>query len=190
VTIKNLNFIRAIPGIGARLYEALQSIQQQATATEQQTNANGSSQPQAPPAINGVHVSTGPGGEFQVAITDNNQISRGVKYFAEHDTSPNFTNPHVIDMGTSRNHSTYLGSQALYWRAYSSYQSSPPSAPAYHGGAAQPLAVTGGVIGTRAPSMGSGTGAPRQGLSGPGPVAQRNSKSGFNWTAQSLSKVP
>ena len=188
MTISQLAFIRTIPIIGSRLYDSLKSIQDQVSNIETQTNTNSSAQPTAPPAINGVHVSTGPGGEFQIAITDQNQISRGINYWAEHDSDPNFSNPHIIDMGQSRNHSVYLGSQALHWRAYSSYPSSPSSPAAYHGSAGQPLPVTGGVPGPRAQSQGAGTGAPRQGLHGPGPVPQRSATSGFDPNAQSAAR--
>ena len=184
MTISQLAFIRTIPVIGSRLYDSLKSVQDQVSNLETQTNTNAQAQPTAPPAINGVHVSTGPGGEFQIAITDQNQISRGINYWAEHDSDPNFSNPHIIDMGQSRNHSVYLGAQALHWRAYSSYPASPSSPAQYHGSAAQPLPVMGGVPGPRAQSQGAGTGAPAQGLHGPGPVPQRAATSGFNWTAQ------
>jgi hypothetical protein len=184
MNIPNLQFIRSLPDIGARLYEAFKAVQDQTTNIEQQTNTAAQQQPTSPPPINKIHVSTGPGGEFQIAITDNGQISRGINYFAEHDSSPNFTNPHVVDMGQSRNASLYLGNQTLHWRGYSSYASSLPSVPAYHGSQSQPIPVTGGVPGIRSQSQGSGTGAPGQGLQGPGPVPTRSANSGFNWTAQ------
>lgn len=178
---------KIIPGsenIGRDLHKALTSIQGQSTNTEQQANTNPNGQPTAPPAINGFHVSTGPGGEFQLAITDNSEVSRGVKYWAEHATNPQFTNAHAIDIGQTRNHSVYLGNQTLYWRAYSSYGASPPSNHVYHGSAVRPIAVTGGVAGTRAPSQGSGTGAAGQSGVGPGPVPKRTATAGFDWKAQ------
>lgn len=177
--LRNLEYIRSIPVFGARLYESLVDVQNQASATEQQTNSNALGQPTPPPAINNLHVSTGPGGEFQLAITDSNKISRGINYWAEHADNPHFNNPHIIDMGQSRNHSVYLGGQSLYWRAYSSYPSSPTSPAVYHGSQAQPAAVRGGVTGVRSASQGAGTGAPGQGLYGPGPVAQRGVATGF-----------
>ena len=182
--IPNLQFIRSLPGIGSRLYESLKAVQDQTSNIEQQTNSAAQQQPAPPPAIDALQVSTGPGGEFQVAITDNGQISRGIQYFAEHDSDPNFTNPHVIDMGQSRNASVFMGAQTLHWRAYSAYSGSMPSAPAYHGSPTQPIPVTGGIAGPRSQSQGSGTGAPRQGLQGRGPVPQRTPASGYNWTAQ------
>lgn len=184
MTVQQLAWIRTIPVLGSRLYDALKSVQDQVTNIETQTNTSAQSQPQAPPPINSLHVSTGPGGEFQIAISDSNQISRGINYWAEHDSDPNFSNPHIIDMGQSRNHSVYLGVQTLHWRAYSSYPSSPSSPAAYHGSAAQPLPVTGAIPGPRAQSQGAGTGAPSQGLHGPGPVPQRSPTAGFDWTAQ------
>lgn len=184
MNIPNLKFIRGIPQIGARLYEALLAVQNQATSTEAQANTNSNGQPAPPPAINGLHVSTGPGGEFQIAITDNGQISRGINYWAEHADNPQFNNPHHIDMGQSRNTSVYMGPQKLYWRAYSSYDASGASPAVYHGGAAQPLPVQGGIVGSRASSQGAGTGAPGQGLHGPGPVPVRDSAAGFDWKSQ------
>lgn len=182
--IENLTWIRTIPMIGNRLYDAFKSIQQQTTNIETQTNSNAQTQPGPPPAVNGLHVSTGPGGEFQIAITDNGQIQRGINYWVEHSDNPQFSNPHHIDMGQSRNASVYMGSQALYWRAYSSYPSSPSSAAVYHGSQSQPMPVTGGQIGLRSQSQGAGTGAPGQGLQGPGPVPARTPFAGFDWKAQ------
>lgn len=187
--IPQLNWIRklsidGVPDFGARLFKAMRGIQTQVTNIERQGNFSAQAQPAAPPAIQGVHVSTGPGGEFQIAISDTGQVNRGINYFVEHDSDPNFSNPHVIDMGQSRNHSVYMGGQTLHWRAYSAYPGSDASPAAYHGSAADPLPVQGGVAGARAPSQGSGTGAPAQGLVGPGPVPARTDTSGFNWNAQ------
>jgi hypothetical protein len=181
MNIKNLDYIRGLkssdfPDIGAKLYEALKSIADQAANTQQQTNTNPKGQPTPPPAINALKV-TGQNGHFNLAIEDNNPIYRGVQYYAEHDTSPNFTNPQVIHLGDARNHNVFLGNQTLYWRAYSSYSSSAPSAPAYHGSAATPSPVIGGgnVGGPLfQPSQGSGTGTPGQGLAGPGLVPFRS----------------
>lgn len=180
--VKNLASIKA--QFGARLYEALQSIQDQSVTMQQQTNSNATGEPAPPPPIAGVHVSTGPGGEFQVAISDPGQISRGINYFAEHADNPQFTNSHIVDMGQSRNLSAHMGSQSLYWLAYSSYSGSRPSQAAYHGSQSAPVPVKGGVAGVRSQSQGSGTGAPGQGLVGPGPVQQRNITAGFDWKAR------
>lgn len=179
--IKNLAYLRTLkssdfPDLGSKLAEALQSIASQATNVEQQVNGNPSGQPQAPPAINGVKV-TGQNGHFNVAIQDPNTIYRGVQYFVEHADNPQFTNSHIVHMGDSRNANLFLGNTTRYFRAYSSYSSSPPSAAAYHGSAAAPLAVKGGgTVGPPAfqPSESSGTGTPGQALTGPGPVPFRS----------------
>lgn len=179
--IQNLELFRAKDKY---LYEALSSIQTQTGQIETQGNFNATGNPPVPPPIGQLVVTTGPSGEFQITIHDSGEFGRGNNYFAEHDTSPAFSNPHVVDMGQSRNHSIYLGNQKLYWRAYSASISGSPSSPAYHGGNATPKAVQGGIPGNRAPSQGSGTGAPGVGLLGPGPVQTRGPKSGYNHKAQ------
>lgn len=181
---------RPIPGsddLGRHIFEALRSVQTQATNTESQTNANPNGQPTTPPNINSVKVTTGPAGEFQIAINDTGEISRGINYFAEHATTPAFSDAHAIDMGQSRNYSVNMGSQALHWRAYSAYPGSQPSALVYHGGSPTASMVQGGVIGVRAPSQGTGTAAPGHMGQGPGPVPQRSATCGYNWKAQSRS---
>ena len=49
MTIANLAFIRSIPEIGPKLYEALRSIQDQASAVESQVNGNPTGAPNPPP---------------------------------------------------------------------------------------------------------------------------------------------
>jgi hypothetical protein len=178
---KNLAYIRGLtsqdlPGFGAKLYETLTAIIQQQQTLAQQVNGNPTGQPVPPPAVNAVKV-TGQNGHFDISIQDSNQIYRGIQYFAEYSQDKNFSNPRVIPMGDSRNHTVFLGNQNLYWRAYSSYASSSPSSPAYHGGAATPAPVAGGgSIGGPAfqDSQGSGTGTPGQGVTGPGPIPFRS----------------
>jgi hypothetical protein len=78
-------------------------------------------------------------------------------YFAESDATPGFTTPRVYFLGSSRNLYVQLGNQTLYWRAYSQYVGSSPSAPVTFGTPA--TAVTGGGSSgpTPLPSGGSGT---------------------------------
>ena len=90
---------------------------------------------------------------------------------AEYDTTPAFSNPQFHYMGVARNSNVFLGAGTYYWRAYSFYPGSAPSAAAYHGGEKTPLPVSGGgVVGSPQfqSSEGSGTGPARQGLQGPG----------------------
>lgn len=172
-TIRNLDFIR---NENPRLYEALQDIIQQHANTSQQGNLNPTGQPEPPPAISSLKV-TASNGHFQVAINDPNPIYRGISYFVEHADNPQFTNAHIEELGSSRNANFFLGNVTRYWRAYSSYPSSAPGPPAYHGGSV-PMAVVGGgsIPGPSfQASQGSGTGTPGQGLTGPGITPFRGS---------------
>lgn len=177
MSVRNLDFIRNIPVFGTRLYEALRDLDNQHQALASQTNGNSTGQPLAPPAINSLKVVAN-AGHFNVAITDQSPIYRGISYFIEHADNPAFTNPQVEHIGASRNATFFFGNVTRYWRAYSAYGSSPASAPAYHGSAAVPLAVTGGGDNsgpTFQASQSSGTGAQGQGLQGPGTIPFRSS---------------
>jgi hypothetical protein len=115
-------------------------------------------------------------GIFDLAITDNSAVNRGIFYFAESDTSPAFSKPRVHFMGSSRNLRLALGNRTLYWRAYSQYLGSDPSGPVTFG--TPPSAVAGG--GTAAgpqlqASTGSGTASGSAGGSGFGRVRQSSS---------------
>jgi hypothetical protein len=179
--IPNLDYLRSLD---PKLFEAIKAIQDQTSNIEKQGNFNALGSPAAPPAIDRLRVTSGPGGEYQIRITDNGEVSRGINYWAEYDTSPNFTNPHIIDMGQTRNHSVNLGNQQLFWRAYSSYPSSDASPAVYHGSPTDPAPVVGGVPGIRSASEGAGTGAPGYGMSGPGPIPERSQISGYDWRKQ------
>jgi hypothetical protein len=178
--IRNLSWLRglAIGGIqvGAKLYEIVSDLNMQHQNLVQQVNGNSNAYPNRPPAIAGLSV-TGQNGHFNIAITDHSPIYRGVNYFVEHADNPSFTNPHVIDMGASRNHNLYLGNVTRYWRAYSSYATTGAGKPAYFGSAAAPTAVQGGGGNggpNFTPAQGSGTGAAGAGLQGPGIAPYRS----------------
>ncbi len=167
MSVRNLQHIR---NKDPKLYEALRDIIQQHTTLAQQVNGNGLGNPNPPPSVSSVNVS-GRDGFMHVAISDQNPIYRGVRYFAEHADNPHFTNPQIVPMGDSRNVNIPIGNQTRYVRVYSSYISSPPSSAVYHGSQTQPLPVQGGGPGPGPdflPSEGSGTGVPSQGLTGPG----------------------
>jgi len=172
--IKQLDYIRQAnewtPDLGAKLAEALQSVITAHNNIELQTNSNSNGPPQPPGKINGLDVQAA-NGHFNVAITDQNPLYRGVQYYVEHADNPQFTNPVTEHIGTTRNWSKFLGNSTRYFRAYSAYQASHPSEAVYHGDAATPLAVFGGgtVAGPpAATSQGSGTGPAGVGLQGPG----------------------
>src|SRR6266853_927855 len=88
-------------------------------------------------------------GIFDLAITDNSPVHRGIFYFAESDTSSSFIAPRVHFLGCSRNARVALGNVTLYWRAYSQYLGSLPSPPVTFG--SPPAAVTGG--GSNGPAL-------------------------------------
>ena len=172
-TVRNLNEIRSRD---PKLYEALSDIIQHHDTLTQQMNANGVGNPAPPPTPNGVQV-TGQNGYLHVAVTDQNPIYRGIRYFAEHADNPHFTNPHVVPMGDSRNVTIPVGNQTRYVRVYSSYISSQPSEPVYHGTQVQPTPVNGGGAHSGPnflPSQGSGTGDAGVGLQGPGKTPFRS----------------
>jgi hypothetical protein len=171
---KNIDYIRQAnewtPDLGAKLAELLQGHTQAIVNTAQQTNANPIGPPQPPGKINGLNV-TAENGHFNVAISDHNDIYRGVSYFVEHADNANFTNPVTEHIGTTRNWSKFLGNTTRYFRAYSAYHTSEPSEAVYHGDSATPLPVSGGGTVPGPPvavSQGSGTGPAGVGMEGPG----------------------
>lgn len=186
--IPNLEYFRTAsandPQFSWRLAQSFRAIARQSTTTEQQTNANPSGQPAAPPNIQGLTV-TAQNGHFTFRIKDAAPgLRRGVQYRIDYATTQDFRDPHPINIGDSRDHNEFLGNATLHFRAASSYPSSQMSAWVYHGGA-QPVPVSGGgSVGPPAfpPSEGSGTGAPGQ--TGTGPLPERTAESGVQWTGQ------
>lgn len=121
----------------------------------------------APPPVNGVTVKVA--GELaHVQIAHSAAIQQGVRYFTEVATNQNFTQPLVIDHGTSRTSHPFPlptkddggNTQSYYFRSYCQYPGSDPSRPVVYGGAS-PTAVTmgGSTQLTLLPSTGSGTSA-------------------------------
>lgn len=187
--IPNLEYFRNAkaddPQFPRRLAETLKALQDGTNITEKQGNLNPAGQPDPPPDIQGLKVKA-ENGHFQFAIQDANpNLRRGVSYFIEHSAFPDFRDSHTIKIGEARNHNEFFGNATRYFRAASAYGSSPPSRWAYHGSATSPTAVNGGGSVGAPPflaSHGSGTGAPGQGMSGPGPVPERTAASGVSWT--------
>lgn len=138
-------------------------------ATNTATSATGENA--APKAPDSVSVSTG--GEYMhVAINHSGPVQRNVRYFTEVSTSPSFTQPLVIDHGSSRTSHPFPlptktaagATQSYYVRSYAQNPGSQPSAPTVVGGASSPTAhvMTGATAMDLAPSTGSGT-APNTG---------------------------
>jgi hypothetical protein len=142
----------------AYLYETLVKIVGAVNAASQNAGVDPSTPGQAPEAIASVKVQAA-NGWFDLVIADPAaSASRpGLFYFAESDVTPGFSSPRVYFLGSSRNLYVQLGNQTLYWRAYSQYVGSAPSAAVTYGTPA--IAVTGGGASGPAPlpSGGSGT---------------------------------
>lgn len=140
-----------------RLYSALRSIVDAVNNLGRGVGVDPTGEMAAPARISAISV-TAANGIFDVAITDYSSLVRGISYFVESDLTPAFATPHVYALGPSRNARFLLGNLTLYWRAYSQYWGSQPSAPVPFGN--PPVAVSGGgsLAGpTQQPSAGSGT---------------------------------
>jgi hypothetical protein len=127
-------------------------------------------------------------------LVHNQAVNKGVTYFSEVDTSPNFPNPHVISHGTSRSSFLSLPTYATataqanaqptnyYLRSYAQNPGSDPSEPTVLGNIGgetaiqmTPLTGTTGSVTQLLPSTGSGTASPtgQQGGKGLGTVTKR-----------------
>jgi hypothetical protein len=157
------------------IYEALIQIVGGVNAVGLATGVDPSGTIDPPATIGSLNVLAADG-IFDLAITDNSAVRRGIFYFAESDTTPAFGQPYVHFMGSSRNLRISMGNQTLYWRAYSQYLGSGPSAPVTFGTPATAVAGGGTAAGPALQtSQGSGTAAGSEGGSGFGEVTQSDS---------------
>ena len=145
-----------------------------------------------PPPIDNINVQgsqlnnifTCPSEILHHTLTHNQALQKGVRYFSEIDTSPEFLSPHVIDHGTSR--SSFLSlpandsnnvQQTYYLRSYAQYPGSDPCKPTVFGniGGAIGIQMTGTSNTSLLTSAGSGTASPtgQQGGKGLGVVLNR-----------------
>lgn len=138
------------------LYETLVKIVSAVNATSQRAGVDPSTPSPAPTPIASLAVRAS-NGWFDLAITDPSNARPGLFYFAESDTTPGFNTPRVYFMGASRNLYVQLGNQTLYWRAYSQYVGSLPSAAISFGN--PPIAVAGGGASGPAPLPSQGSGS-------------------------------
>lgn len=122
------------------LYETLVKIVGAVNSTSQNAGVDPATPAPAPGAIASLQVQAA-NGWFDLVITDPSPSRPGLFYFAESDLTPGFNSPRVYFLGSSRNLYVQLGNQTLYWRAYSQYLGSSPSAPVTFG--TPPTAVTG-----------------------------------------------
>ncbi len=157
------------------VYEALTRIVNAVNSVGRATGVDPSGTISAPVPIGGVNVIAADG-IFDLAITDNSAVHRGIFYFAESDTTPAFSRPYVHFLGSSRNLRVAMGNRTLYWRAYSQYLGSDPSEPVTFGTPATPVAGGGTAGGPQLQaSNGSGTASGSEGGSGFGQDVSRAS---------------
>jgi hypothetical protein len=146
-----------------------------------------------PPPVDSINVqgaySNGviicPGEILHHTIVHNQPVQKGIRYFSEIDTNPNFTQPHVIDHGTSRSSFLNLPTfqndgktlNTYYLRSYAQMPGSDPAKPTVFGnlGGAIQIQMSGINASTLLPSTGSGTASPggQQGGHGLGIVLDR-----------------
>lgn len=155
--LPNLGWIET--NFDPRLAETIRQLSQHLDTIATQAGVSGTVT-KAPPAIRSIAV-TAHNGYHAIALSDPEGAaapSLGIHYFADWDTSPAFSTPQTIHLGPSRNAYVNLGSQTVYWRAYSQYRNSPRSAMIVHGGSSPTPVAGGGTIAgpTPAPSQGSG----------------------------------
>lgn len=164
-----------------RLYAALRAIVDAVNNLGRGVGVDPSGATPPPQSLAAISV-TAANGIFDVAITDNSRVVRGINYFVESDSTPGFLQPHVYALGPSRNARFALGNLNLYWRAYSQYLGSQPSQPVAFGN--PPIAVSGGGTSpgpAQHTSAGSGTAAGngQQGGSGFGKNLYRDALATF-----------
>src|SRR5271167_1842842 len=83
------------------VYEALTQIVNGVNAVGRATGVDPSGSIAAPSPIGSLNV-TAADGIFDLAITDNSSVNRGIFYFAESDATPAFSQPCVLFLGSSR----------------------------------------------------------------------------------------
>ena len=164
-------------------------------ATNTSTSAIGKLPP--PPKIDSIQVQgtqannvlTCPSEILHWTMTHNQAVTKGVRYFSEIDTNPGFTQPHVVDHGTSRTgfltlptfssaeNKTNNQPTVYYLRSYAQYSGSDPAKETVFGnlnGSTQ-IVMGGTSVTPLLSSTGSGTASPQgqQGGKGLGTVQQR-----------------
>src|SRR5712672_3187717 len=139
-----------IKGESPYVYEALTQIVNAVNSLGRATGVDPSGTIDPPAPIGSLNV-TAADGIFDLAITDNSAVNRGIFYFAEADVTPGFNRP----------------------RVYSQYLGSDPSEPVTFGTPATAVPGGGTVTGPQLqPSTGSGTAPGTAGGSGFGKLTQ------------------
>lgn len=156
ITLEHLPYLRRKD---PRLGETIDALRKGLLSLAQQAGI-GISGKIAPPSIQGINA-TAANGSFIITVTDKSATHFGINYFVEYADNANFDNVHTLFLGPSRTSPpVFLGSGTFYFRAFSQYLNSAPSARVIYGGT-NPTGVAGGgtIAGpTLPPSQGSGVG--------------------------------
>ncbi len=162
-----INLISKMPGLGRYFATALRGLQGGINnlGNNLATDPTNDNLP-APPPIQNLTVKSDGNGNVHAVIADSSRIQRGLNYFVEYDTDPNFTQPHVVHLNATRTMSPIPlpakddngGAQVFHFRAYSQYRNGDPG-PKVNFGGHTPTPVNPGGTGqaTLLPSTGSGT---------------------------------
>lgn len=161
---RHIAFFQQIPGVGNYLADAIHTLADGINTVAQNTTSALGTKMAPPSPIDGIDVKAS-GGLLHVTLTDHNTIQKGINYFVEHSTRPDFVGAHVVHLNASRGGTIALpgltdegDDQGVYVRGYSQYQGSHASKPVVFGGAAPTQILPGGTTRmTLLPSTGSGT---------------------------------
>jgi hypothetical protein len=161
---RHIAFFQQIPGIWQYLSDAVQQLQNGINTVAENTASALGTKMAPPPPIDNIDVKAS-GGLLHVTLADHNTIQKGINYFVEHSTRPDFVGAHVVHINASRGTTLTLpgltdegDDQPVYVRGYSQYQGSNPSKAVAFGGAAPTPVLPGGTTRmTLLPSTGSGT---------------------------------
>lgn len=181
---KEITRLRRIPDYGNFLAEAFDRLQRAVNNLGTNIGADPAITLPSPPSVQNLTVKSNGNGLVHAVIDDQNGISRGLHYFVEYDTDPNFSKPHVKHLGPSRSMEPVTlpamddngNAQNFYFRAYSQYPGGAPGPKIQFGGSTPtPVAPGGTQRMTLLPSTGSGTAQPtgQEGGSGFGKVLHR-----------------
>lgn len=187
------DFLGKMPGFGSYLSQALQEVQDGINNGFKSLGANATGSAITPDPIQQLTVKTNNNGLVHAVISDATPIQRNLHYFVEYDTSPAFSQPHVVHLGASRQMNPITlpalddngNPQQFYFRAYSQYPGGQPGQPIKFGGETATAVNPGGSQSmTLLSSTGSGTAqnTGEQGGAGfgfvlhrPGPAPKRQS---------------
>ena len=149
--------------MGAYLARALRKLEETVNQIGENTNSDPTGTLPAPPPLSGVNVANDGSNLVHVTLTDNNQLIKNTRYWAEVSTSPSFEGSATYpeDLGGSRHRILSLPQGTYYVRAFHQYPGGTPSTPVNYGGSVpSAVTITSGSTLSLLPSTGSGTAAP------------------------------